>query len=347
MIDHPKYTTSQLSQYFDRIRLPDHLRTYDVTNHTTEQQHNFLSQLQAHQISRIPFENLSLHYSLHRTINVEANNVFDKLVLDKHGTSRGGYCMENNTLFHTVLYSLGFDVYMIGARVFEAGSLTGLTHCLNIVTLPSGDRYAVDTGFGPNETVQPVKLEHGLVQPHISPASVRLRYDLLPQGLKRRGDNKVWIYEHRVNDDEAWTPAICFTELEFLPQDIAAMNYSPQKDPRSIFLQRVLCIRFTLDSETIPIPERQEGNGTDGQLTNNTSLKSGSGKVNGTLILDGDKIKWRRHGEKVFEMTLSSDAERLDALERWYGIILPQGDKEAIHGTALYIPDKTQAAHTF
>lgn len=341
MSDRPRYTTAQLGQYFDRIKLPDNLRTYDVTNYTTDQQYDLLSELQTHHISSIPWENLSLHYSWHRTIDVDANNVFDKFILNTQGACRGGYCMENNTLFHTVLLSIGFDVYIVGGRVFEAHRLTGLSHCLNVITLPSGDRYAVDVGFGPNETVQPVKLEHGLVQPHISPASVRLRFDTIPQGLKRRGDNKVWIYEHRARDDEEWTPTICFTELEFLPQDLAVMNHSPQKDPRSIFTQRLLCVRFTLDSETVPVPEGQDA----GQQSNGHSHAS-SGKINGTLILDGNKLKWRRHGEKVFEITLSSEAERIDALERWYGITLSQGDKEAIRGTTLYIPDKSQSTHT-
>lgn len=51
-------------------------------------------------------------------IDIEPEVLFEKIVGGAGGKGRrGGYCMENNTFFGTVLRSLGFDVYAVGARV--------------------------------------------------------------------------------------------------------------------------------------------------------------------------------------------------------------------------------------
>lgn len=346
MSDRPTYSPAQLSQYFDRINLPPHLRpsTSSFSSLTTPaQQLSLLTLLLKHHITSIPFENLSLHYSTHRTVNVQAHNVHDKIVLHRQGQRRGGYCMENNTLFHTVLLSLGFDVYLAGARVFDEGRYAGFSHCLNIVTLIAsaeggegqGDRYIVDVGFGANEPVRPLKLEPDTVQYHTAPASARLRFAPIAQGVKRSSDNKLWIYEHRYRDEEPWAPVYCFSDIEFLPEDLAIMNLWPQKDPRSLFTWKLMCVRFTLDTETIAIP------GGGAESSPEESIKrDGPGEINGALILDGANLKWRRNGDKVFEVTFSSEAERLQGLERYFGIVLSRGDSEAIRGTILSIPDK-------
>ena len=54
-----------------------------------------------------------LHYSEHRTISLDPEALFEKLV--RRGLD--GYCMEQNTFFYTVLRSLGYAVYITGARV--------------------------------------------------------------------------------------------------------------------------------------------------------------------------------------------------------------------------------------
>lgn len=64
-------------------------------------------------MATVPFENLALHYSPHHSITLDPDFLFDKIVERK----RGGYCMENNCFFGTVLRTLGFTVVSIGARV--------------------------------------------------------------------------------------------------------------------------------------------------------------------------------------------------------------------------------------
>lgn len=111
------YTTRQVDEYFQRISLPqDASKRLTDCGQTKEQELlALLEALQKHQIATVPFENLSLHYSPHRTISLDPDVLFDKIVRKK----RGGYCMENNRFFGTVLRSLGYSVYSAGARVSD------------------------------------------------------------------------------------------------------------------------------------------------------------------------------------------------------------------------------------
>jgi arylamine N-acetyltransferase len=122
--DRATYNYDQITAYFDRIKLPAKERKYEVAGFTPEdEQLHFLAQLQKHHLAEIPFENLTLHYSFHRQVSIDPDEVFKKIVSDNNG--RGGYCMENNYLFGTLLRSLGFRIYSAGARVFDDGKWSG------------------------------------------------------------------------------------------------------------------------------------------------------------------------------------------------------------------------------
>ena len=115
------YSKDQLQKYFDRISLPDDNRKQllsDGQSATLDEQLSFLAQLMKYHLATIPFENLELHYSPTKTVSLDPQFLFQKMVLRADG--RGGHCMETNCLFGTVIRSLGFDVYSAGARVNQA-----------------------------------------------------------------------------------------------------------------------------------------------------------------------------------------------------------------------------------
>jgi arylamine N-acetyltransferase len=116
------YTPSQIHAFFDRISLPQRNRSHAVLQNPSAAHSadglEFLAVLQKYTLAAIPFESLALHYSSHHTINIDPQALFHKIV--ERGNGRGGYCMENNCLFGTVLRTLGYDVYPTGARVNEA-----------------------------------------------------------------------------------------------------------------------------------------------------------------------------------------------------------------------------------
>ena len=101
------YTEEQLERYLNHIGYP---RTDHNHGHNTLA---FLAELQKRNLARVPFESVSLHYSRHRLLSLDPEDLFEKIVMN----SRGGYCMEVNAFFGTVLRSLGFTLRSVGARV--------------------------------------------------------------------------------------------------------------------------------------------------------------------------------------------------------------------------------------
>lgn len=120
----PTYNHDQITSYFNRLKLPLNERRYEITaSAPDDEQLHVLALLQKHHLAEIPFENLTLHYSFHRQVSIDPEELFKKIVSSYNG--RGGYCMENNFLLGTLLRSLGFRVYSAGARVYDDGKWSG------------------------------------------------------------------------------------------------------------------------------------------------------------------------------------------------------------------------------
>ena len=119
---HPIYTLPQVFQFLDRINLPQGHRQSPVLTDkhaaNTPEGLAFATLLQRYFIANVPWENLELHYSSHHTVSLDPMYLFHKIV--EKGCGRGGYCVEVNSVFGTVLRSLGYDIMTTGARVNEA-----------------------------------------------------------------------------------------------------------------------------------------------------------------------------------------------------------------------------------
>lgn len=171
----PTYTRVQLAQYFHHISLPAFRRVYNIKMRPLQPNDAlaYLWLLQKLTLVTVPFENLSIHYSAHRHVDIDPEALFEKIVgrgLKEEAADtgsyaeakiehnvlipslnlqqrqcrggRGGYCMENNRFFATILHSLGFDVYSVGARVHTPNGYNGWYVALAPVTLPpSSDHY--------------------------------------------------------------------------------------------------------------------------------------------------------------------------------------------------------------
>ncbi|KAF4343487.1 arylamine n-acetyltransferase 2 [Fusarium beomiforme] len=315
MADRIRYNQSQLERYYNRIDLPASDRKSTISDLSSDAQLEFLFTLTQRQILTVPFENLTLHYSWHRIVDVNADHLYDKIVNEK----RGGYCMENNTFFHTVLLSLGYDVYMAPARVFspDAKRYGGFSHCLNVVTI-QGRSYAVDVGFGARMPDKPYELVEEKVLARLDGGQIRFRYDSISQGVSGK---KVWIYEYRSRETSEWIPQWCFMDFEILPEDIRVMNMSPSKSPSSFFTFKILAVQYTSDKE-----DYSDGNARD--------LNKLSNRVDGAFIIDGNICRYRKGGEVKWEKTFKTEEERLAALRMYFGIELSEENQRAIRGTA-------------
>lgn len=315
----PTYTEDQINRIYDRISLPQKHRHRPGPESSTiargSRSLELLSALQRHHIASIPFENLELHYSPTKVITTDHELLFQKIV--SQGTGRGGYCMENNLFFGTLLRSLGFHVMSTGGRVNTAvqpsGEIgpeeryTGWSHMLNIVTV-QGQRYAVDVGFGTGQATHPLKLEERVPSLNVPPEQrVRLRWDTIPEN--ENPDSKLWIFERQDKPDGPWIPTYCFPDnLEFLPSDFAVANHFTSTHRTSFFTYKVICAKFVLD-------------------------EAGE-EVVGTVVVFGNAAHKRIRGKKEDLGTFEKEEERIGALERYLGVRLSEHQKAGIAGTA-------------
>lgn len=174
---------------------------------------------------------------------------------------------------------------------------------VNIITVGSM-KYHVDVGFGGNGPVVPMPLDRsGAVQRHISPAAARLQWRNIPGNTDP--DQRLWIYEHRIDENSDFQMTYSFTELEFLPSDYAIMNYFTSTSPRTFFTRVIVGEKKLL--------------GDDGELA-------------GNLILGNTDLKWRIRGQKEKEIKFESERDRVKALEEHFGIKVSEVERDGIRG---------------
>lgn len=175
-------------------------------------------------------------------------------------------------------------------------------------------QYMVDVGFGAQGPSQPLLLQEGIEFSDTRPLSMRLAYGFLP--ANEHEDSKLWRYEVKTSEAGNWSPMYCFTDLEFLPQDYEIMNFWTSTSPACWFTHKVVAARMLLDKK-----EGKEG-------------------VVGTVTMGGLEVKRKVNGEKTEVVaSFSSESERVDALAKWFGIVLSSEEGEGIQGTETDLGD--------
>ncbi|CAK1364617.1 hypothetical protein CB0940_08286 [Cercospora beticola] len=321
MAPKPTYTSDQIHQYYDRIQLPAEHRHEPGSASTAIAQGpgglEYLSILQRYTLVNIPFENLALHYARNKVVDIDPQILFGKVVSKKSG--RGGYCMEMNCLFSVILRTLGFKLYSTSGRVSSAASpdadnaddvhFLGFAHHINIVTI-QGVRYHVDVAFGGGGPTKPLPLEDGRVHSNTRPSQeVRLRFDTIGEN---ESNNKLWIYEIRSRPEKPWLPQYCFPDdLEFHPADFESMNFFTSTSSTSFFTWMVFVVKRVLSE--------------DGR------------EIVGESVMMGRKMYRRVLGMKKVEVEFKTERERVEALEKEFGIVLDEQERRGILGMASSI----------
>lgn len=179
---------------------------------------------------------------------------------------------------------------------------------VNIVTLNDGNKYMLDVGFGGNGPTQPLLLDAFKSQVlQIEPAEMRLTKQNIAENTDP--DQRLWVYQHRINPDVEWLSIYCFTELEFLPQDYQVMNFYTSQSRTSWFTYRIACVKMIMEK----------------------------GKLVGTVMLVGGDVKRRIKGHTEHLETCENEQERVKALEKYFDIKLGPDEIGGIKGmvTAL------------
>ncbi|KAK0744519.1 hypothetical protein B0T21DRAFT_357942 [Apiosordaria backusii] len=301
------YTDEQISRYLRHIGY-----TKDAAKkHAAEDPLGLLTRLQILHMARVPFESLSLHYSKYRTLSLDPEDLFVKIV----GKGRGGYCMEVNTFYAVVLRSLGFTLFSTGGRVRNEAGYKGWDHMVNIVTI-NGQRYLVDVGFGTNGATRPVPLQHGHEFFTISPAQGRLEYRSIDAHTDP--NQRVWVYSVRQNKEAPWREMYSFAEFEFISGDFEVMNMHTSSTPQSFFVQSVMCMQTILDDEQQnPV---------------------------GKMILHRDYVKRQIGDSSEILEKLESEPQRVEALKKYFDITLSGEEQRGIRGLASELKDRSKHA---
>lgn len=186
----------------------------------------------------IPFENLDV--LLGRTIRLELDNVFEKLVV----AGRGGYCYEQNALLRAALEDIGFEVEDLAARVLitQPPEMPPRTHRLLQVTI-NQQRYLADVGFGGKTLTSPLRLETDVEQPtaHGVYRLTHLESDYL-LSIKQQDD---------------WMPLYRFDLQPQYFSDFQVANHYVSTWPESYFRHHLMVCLHKTDGTTLTLSDRQ------------------------------------------------------------------------------------------
>ncbi|MFV2120355.1 arylamine N-acetyltransferase family protein [Streptomyces sp. Act-28] len=105
-----------------------------------------LRDLQLRHLLAVPFENLSIH--LGEDVVLEEEALVGKIVDGR----RGGFCYESNGAFAALLRTLGYEVELLQARVYDRDGRPGIPYdhlALRVRAVDGGGRaWLTDVGFG-------------------------------------------------------------------------------------------------------------------------------------------------------------------------------------------------------
>lgn len=326
--DRPRYSKEQLEIYFDRIKLPSKHRSSPVLSDPSlarTQAHGLplIHALTRYHAAHVPFENLELHYSAHKTISLNMDELFEKFAARGLRYGRGGRCMENNGFFGTVLRSLGYDVRNCAGRVSRMMSprahvrqeqgLTydGWNHMLNLVRL-GGEWYVVDVGMGAMGPNLPYPLRDGVELESIAPRRIRLQKRAIAESCALSGDEapKLWCFDvcYKPNEPDGmkWVPTYCFTETEFLPQDYEMMSWFTSTNKKCFFTYSVVVTKMLLD-------DAEE-------------------KIVGDVTLFNDGVRKNVGKEREVLRELKTEEERVKALKEIFGVELTEEERGGMNG---------------
>lgn len=214
MADRLFYTETQVFQYFRRI-------DFSHGGSLPKPDLDTLRRLVACHICAVPWENATLKYSEKHDFSLGKDEIFDKIINKR----RGAVCLEGNLAFSTLLLTLGYDLYMLGTRIWVNVNQTylPLTHLAIILRL-EGIEYLVDVGFGGTGLTAPLPIFDGnsiMTAPiyGVYPEQHRIQISSIPGALNR--DHKVWTLEHRQSPQAEWTKVYSFEkDVELLQCDL-------------------------------------------------------------------------------------------------------------------------------
>ncbi|MTI86970.1 MAG: arylamine N-acetyltransferase [Balneolaceae bacterium] len=227
----------------------------------TKVSRQLLADLHKHHVKAIPFENLNPFLGM--DVKLDSEDLQQKMVFQK----RGGYCFEQNLLFHHALKTIGFKTTTLSARVRwnqPEEKPTALSHLFLLIEV-DGNEFLSDVGFGGMSLPVPIKLQEGVTQ----------ATPLEPYRLMKKGK----VYSMQVNINDEWKKLHHFDRRTLKLPDYEAMSWYLSNHPKSKFVNTLIttCVdsynqaRYTLRNNKFTIYNR--GNKTEQVLDTPEAIK--------------------------------------------------------------------------
>lgn len=173
---------------------------------------------------------------------------------------------------------------------------------INIVRI-AGKEYLVDVDFGGSGApTHPIPLVSDQPSGNLGSQSIRLLLSSIADNTRK--DKQLWCYQYRHREDHSWIDGYSFTETEFLPQDFKMMSFFTSTSKTSWFTYRVFCVKLVMEE----------------------------GELVGEIKLYGNEIRRRVRGKSELLETLTTEEERVKALEKYFGVRLSEPEVLGIHG---------------
>ncbi|OOQ83546.1 putative N-hydroxyarylamine O-acetyltransferase [Penicillium brasilianum] len=327
------FSPAQLSKYLKHLALPPEYDQYIDNPHSFPKTEDALTTLFRGQITRFPYDNLSVHYSNTDVIDIRPESIYPKFMgpADCQPSRRGGYCLECSIFFYHVLLGFGFSTYTTGVRnraridgvpqgeyrgwygylqESAAGKHTNLrprTHIVNIVQLPSGEQYHVDAAFGGDGPTRPLRLISGQPVHNLGTQEVQLVYGNIPK--QTRSEQKLWIYQYRNGPSKAWNSFYSFAELEFYQDDFEVINRYTSWEARD--RGNFWIVKFLRGGEVDGLP-LIDGEGTFDDTE--------AVPIVGKLMYVNGVVKLNMGGKTRVIDSYQSEEERFAGLKKWFGM---------------------------
>lgn len=178
----------------------------------------------------------------------------------------------------------------------------GRSHVVNIVTI-DGMKYLVDVGFGVQNLLIPVPLVPDQVVRHESGFEMKMQHGPIAGSIAKQD---FWIYNFREkvpiagSEGDGWVQGYAFSEGEVFPEDVGVLNYCVETNPEGFFTNNVMCVKVLEDGRR--------------------------------LSLFNERVSIRSGGELEVLETFNGEEERVEALERLFGVVVTAEDREGIVG---------------
>lgn len=187
-----------------------------------------LEQLVRRHVGRFAFASIGVR--LGDALPLELPALYERIVL----RGRGGYCFEQNALFHAVLDELGFEVRLCLARVIYNEDIhPPLTHRISLVRL-GDEEYVADVGFGPLGPAVPVSTRAA------GPLSAERAF-----GVRERRPGEFHLQTFKEGGDFS---LYRFSPGQYGPADCEMGHFYSHRHPQAAFVNNLVASRI-LDGE--------------------------------------------------------------------------------------------------